>query len=271
MAGRLGALGVLVLLTIGCGDEPAKPGVCHTSALPGGTPVRGDTNGDGRMDISDGVALTDHLFRRGPAPACAAAADLLLDGIVDLGDATGVWYALFAGTTQVFPVDAGACAAVTLAEAPCGDGLRLDVVSTGSNTAEVVLRDPPLDIAALSFGLRAEGCSVVDATVSGTHAADQRDSSAGRSDAGFARMDLVSGGVTAGLVSALHTDAVWEIGVDHPVLSVTLSTTAGSCGSCTLTVVDGLTGAAGPVSLVATAGGRSYVPAAGSLKVEVCP
>lgn len=231
----------------------------------------GDVNGDGAVDIADGAAVQEHLFRRGPAPACAAAADTLTDGNLDVGDGTGVWYHLFAGTTQLFPLEAGACGAVTLPEAACGDGLRLDVVADGDRGASVVLRASGLDVQALSFGVRAEGCTVASATVAGTHAADVRDDPPGRSDAGFARVDRVEGGVVAALVTGVQADAVWAAGEDHPVLALGLEPAGGACGSCTLTVTDGLRGAGQPVAVVAAAAGRSYAPAMGVAKVEVCP
>ncbi|MGH9361860.1 MAG: dockerin type I repeat-containing protein, partial [Thermoanaerobaculia bacterium] len=45
--------------------------------------VRGDANGDDRVDISDPVYLLHHLYGGGPAPATGPAADANQDGLLD--------------------------------------------------------------------------------------------------------------------------------------------------------------------------------------------
>lgn len=49
--------------------------------------LRGDANVDGRVDLSDGIWLLQHLFGGGPAGECSAAMDANADGDVDLADA----------------------------------------------------------------------------------------------------------------------------------------------------------------------------------------
>jgi hypothetical protein len=48
---------------------------------------RGDTNGDGNMDLSDPIAVLGYLFLGNSAPPCLDAADLDDSGILDLTDA----------------------------------------------------------------------------------------------------------------------------------------------------------------------------------------
>jgi hypothetical protein len=49
--------------------------------------VRGDTDGNGAVNLSDAVATLDFLFTGGAAPACFDAADATDDGGVNLTDA----------------------------------------------------------------------------------------------------------------------------------------------------------------------------------------
>ncbi len=71
----------------------------------GGTPHRrGDTNGDGRVDIADPIWLLQQLFRKGPPTRCADAADANDDGILDVADAAfGIGYNFFGGAPSPPP------------------------------------------------------------------------------------------------------------------------------------------------------------------------
>ena len=64
--------------------------------------VRGNTNGDADVDISDGVATLDWLFRGFEAPNCIDAADANNDGEVDISDPSYTFSFLFLGG-PVFP------------------------------------------------------------------------------------------------------------------------------------------------------------------------
>ncbi len=69
--------------------------------------VRGDANGDARIDLSDAVAVLLHLFRGGESVRCADAADANDDGALDLGDAIWDVAYLFAhGTAPALPFPA---------------------------------------------------------------------------------------------------------------------------------------------------------------------
>jgi hypothetical protein len=59
---------------------------------------RGDVTNDGLANITDAVALLDHLFRSAPAPTCADAADVNDDGGWNLTDPVLLLNALFQGT-----------------------------------------------------------------------------------------------------------------------------------------------------------------------------
>jgi hypothetical protein len=59
--------------------------------------LRGDSNGDASVNISDPVYLLNHLFRGGPGPSCLDAADGNDDGHANLADAVYVLNALFRG------------------------------------------------------------------------------------------------------------------------------------------------------------------------------
>jgi hypothetical protein len=58
---------------------------------------RGDPNGDGEINITDGIYLLEFLFFRRPAPACKESADVNNDGGVDITDAISTFRFLFLG------------------------------------------------------------------------------------------------------------------------------------------------------------------------------
>jgi hypothetical protein len=71
-----------------------------------GAPVdflRGEVNGDGNRDISDGVSLLNALFLGGPKAACPDAADANDDGRNDLSDAVAIFNSLFLGSGPLPP------------------------------------------------------------------------------------------------------------------------------------------------------------------------
>jgi hypothetical protein len=57
--------------------------------------VRGDTNNDGRQDLSDAVFLLRALFDGGPPPPCDEVADINDDELWDLSDAVFMLRHLF--------------------------------------------------------------------------------------------------------------------------------------------------------------------------------
>lgn len=59
--------------------------------------LRGDGNGDGRVNLSDAVAILGGLFLGQDAPGCMDAADANDDGAVDLADPAAILNSLFRG------------------------------------------------------------------------------------------------------------------------------------------------------------------------------
>lgn len=68
--------------------------------------VRGDTNGDGRINLSDASFILAHLFADGDAPRCLDAADANDNGTINLADAISVLVYMFSdspGLPAPFP------------------------------------------------------------------------------------------------------------------------------------------------------------------------
>lgn len=59
--------------------------------------LRGDANGDGRINIGDAVFLVDYLFKGGPAPDPLEAGETNCDGALNIGDIVFIIAYLFRG------------------------------------------------------------------------------------------------------------------------------------------------------------------------------
>jgi hypothetical protein len=80
------------------GQSRSIPATClFTKAPPGGRFKRGDTNGDGILNITDGVYVLNFLFLGGKAPPCRKAADTDDSGILNITDGVYVLNFLFLG------------------------------------------------------------------------------------------------------------------------------------------------------------------------------
>jgi len=77
----------------GYGSEPI---VCRP-AVAGNAFLRGNTNGDGSVDLSDAVYLLGNLFSGRPAPPCEASAFINDDAAKDISDAIYLLAHLFTG------------------------------------------------------------------------------------------------------------------------------------------------------------------------------
>lgn len=95
-------------------DRPGDPAAKNKLVREEGTPVgftsfdgpveitgvvflRGDSNSDGGVDLSDGIYTLDFLFLGGPGPLCGDAADADDGGALDLSDAIYLLNHLFLG------------------------------------------------------------------------------------------------------------------------------------------------------------------------------
>ncbi len=63
--------------------------------------LRGDSNADGAIDISDSMLTLDYLFLGGSVPTCQDAADANDDGRLDISDGVHVLSFLFAGSAAI--------------------------------------------------------------------------------------------------------------------------------------------------------------------------
>ena len=59
--------------------------------------LRGDVNGDGRINISDPIALGNYLFSGGNRPPCMKACDANNDGSVNVSDSIFLYNYQFSG------------------------------------------------------------------------------------------------------------------------------------------------------------------------------
>ena len=80
---------------------PAATGTGGGGSLSGVRFLRGDSNADGTIDISDSVFTLNYLFAGGPLSTCQDAADTNDDGSVDVADAVYALSFLFSGGARI--------------------------------------------------------------------------------------------------------------------------------------------------------------------------
>jgi hypothetical protein len=73
----------------GIAAEVSNPGVPNPKF------IRGDSNADGNVDISDAQAILEFLFRAAAVPTCRSSADANNSGAIDISDALFVLLHLF--------------------------------------------------------------------------------------------------------------------------------------------------------------------------------
>jgi hypothetical protein len=265
---HLALVSLLGGLTTSCdGGSEEPPAVCALEAAPSSTPVGGDANGDGKVDVSDGTNLARSFLAGGPAAVCPEGVDLVPDGATNLGDIPALWYSVGSKTAPYRP-EVGECAQVErTVEPPCGDGVALGVSIAGA-TAEVVVTSPSLPVEAWSFTLRAEGCTFEAGTTAGTTAADKADGTGGLRNGGVVWQSVTPAEAQVLTVLDWRNQGVLPSGTSA-VHSFSVAPAGTSCGACTLTLIAGdpVTG----VESVVAAEGWRYVPALGSATVELCP
>ena len=80
-----------------CGNESDRSSAVEAAPEEAVVAIRGDSNGDGSVNISDPTFILQHLFLGGEAPPCEAAADSNGDGNLDISDPTYTLQWLFLG------------------------------------------------------------------------------------------------------------------------------------------------------------------------------
>jgi len=65
--------------------------------------LRGDTNGDGTVTVSDACFILNYLFYGGSSPECMVAADVNADDRIDLADVAGIPRTLFLRGSSISP------------------------------------------------------------------------------------------------------------------------------------------------------------------------
>ena len=86
-----------------CGNESSRSSVAEAS--PEAPPVRGDSNGDAELNITDLIFILEYLFRGGDDLACAAAGDANGDGEINISDVSTLAMFLFLGGPDLPALD----------------------------------------------------------------------------------------------------------------------------------------------------------------------
>lgn len=255
--------------------ETPLPDVCPRSP---GSPVPGDINGDGVMDVADAVAIQDHLFRRGPAPACAESADVDHDGAIEMDDGHRISTALVPGNRVIPFLPAGACRTSTAwAPTPCAP-MALTIagpqrVTASRFEARVQLTSPSLAIHGFSMSIGARDCAITRITTEGTPAAEVWDDPPGVRHMGYATTTPVENGAIAYVILSILDDVelpAQPAPRDLLALEIEAPPPAQGCRRCTLEVREDLAWTGAPITAAIVSGGRAYRPALPALEVDVC-
>ena len=135
--------------------------------------VRGDVNQDGAEDLSDAVALLNHLFQGGAQPACRSAGDVNDDNGLDLSDAVYQLSALFLGGASI-PAPYPDCGDdPTAGELDCREFLRCEWPSVAARygTLVTIAGSGTLDDGVNGWEPRFEGGPATAADLSNPHMA----------------------------------------------------------------------------------------------------
>jgi hypothetical protein len=104
--------------------QPTGLRIVRLSSGSASTFLRGEANGDGTIDISDGLFILSFLFLGEAAPSCPDALDADDGGEVDISDAVRIFGFLFLGDPEP-PPPFGACGYDFT-----GDSLRCDALES---------------------------------------------------------------------------------------------------------------------------------------------
>jgi hypothetical protein len=80
---------------------------------------RGDSDGNGSLEVTDAVGTLNFLFLSGPTPECFSAVDSNDDGEIDISDAVALLLHLFAGGAPLGPPGPDCGPDPTLDGLPC--------------------------------------------------------------------------------------------------------------------------------------------------------
>lgn len=122
LSGDLGSPKVALTVDIDGTSYDAQAGAGVSITVGGGQPpfVRGEVNQDGKLNVSDGVAIARYVFNLGSQKAkidaCKDSADVNDDGAITAADALYLLNYLFTGGAAV-PAPAGACGVDTTPDA----------------------------------------------------------------------------------------------------------------------------------------------------------
>jgi dockerin type I repeat protein len=253
---------------------PPIPEVCPA---PHATAILGDINGDGRVDVADPIALSNHLFRGGPAPACDLAADFNDDGSLELDDGGALNSYLVSGTqrARAFPAEEACGGRPAWADGPCAP-LALELLGSNRVTAsefsvQLAIVSPALRVQGWSASIVTDGCTLMRASTDGTPAAEIWDAPAGVRHLGYSASPLVDRGAIAYTVLSMVEDAFLPEGVT-PVLTIELSADvpASGCAQCRVDLAEDLFWKGRAITVAVAADGYSYRPALPSTVIDVC-
>jgi hypothetical protein len=243
-----------------------------------GTPLAGDTNGDGVTDIADAIALQNHVLRGGPAPVCRAAANFDGDAFLELDDADRVSMYLVTGRQIPRVLGEHDCDSATYwPEGQCAP-LALDLLAPLRTTndrfnVQVALRSPTLAVQGYSLSLETIDCELASLSPEGTIAAEIWDDPPGIRHLGWSATTTVEGGAIAYLILSITDDLYLPMSEQPtPILNVEVRSAPpfSGCRTCKIAVRDGLSWKGQPIDAVIAANGRAFVPALPNIEVEVC-
>lgn len=120
VAADLDGDGLLDLAATNEGDNTLTVLLRHAEA----TFRRADCNGDGSVDLGDGIGLLSYLFQSDDEPGCLLACDVNDDGVPDLGDVIALLDFLFSGS-EAPPSPFGSCG-----PDPTPDGLGCRLIAS---------------------------------------------------------------------------------------------------------------------------------------------
>lgn len=270
---RRPAIVALVVLAFAPLSACGTPKTCQVAAG-SGAPATGDANGDGAVDLADGMYLQAYLLRGGPAPACAGRLDVAADGNIDVADSFVIWSHAFAGDGAFPEIAEDVCDYVTppATDSECARfayAIDAPAKGTGGLDGVVTLATPDVAVQGWQVSLAAEGCAITSVTLAGTEGADVTEG--GSRKLGYGRADLASGGAVSAVALGWLDERSLPVDHDaHAILAFHADPPASGCAPCTFRFTDGLKGAGDAVQNLVVRDGRAWLPTGTSAKATLC-